>query len=613
MRLLYPRTIVSGAVVVGLCAMVVVARAEDAVLQQTAPSAPADQNQGLSEVVVTAQKRSENLKDVPISISVLGSDELSTAHVSDYEDLSRLVPGLSYGAGASEGLDNIEIRGVSSTSGSATVGVFVDDVSVTVKNFFDGSTQPKLFDLDRVEVLRGPQGTLFGASSEGGTIRFISKQPDLTSYGGEIGTDLSGTKHGGINYADEFVVNIPIIQNELAVRISGNYLNNSGYIDNYSLTGQLLNQGTNSERAFSLHASVKYAPDEDLSVLASLFGQRDRTGDTSAFYTSLPIWTQDKEVQESGRDDVLLPSLTIKDNLGFAELTSVSGYFKQFFDRIEDGTYYNDTVFATAFLDPLYSAFQNFNGHNLIPGLSQQAFDAQNNSQIGTLPSPVISRSRYTEFSQELRLSSPTPAENSLPLKWVAGLYYADQIISNQNIETSPGINQVFKDLYGVPLEQSPVETFFGAPGLALFPDDNNGSAFQTYEEHQYSAFGQVDFDILPRLHASVGLRYNFAQVDLAFSSFGFYDIGEPSPFGFRSNFYDLLPKYVLSYDVTDATNVYATISKGDRLGGVTRPVPFGPGTVCAQDFANIGVTSPPQTFATDKLWNYELGTKIAF
>ena len=146
----------------------------------------------LQTVVVTATRREEDIKDIPTSVTALDSATLAEHHVVDYDDLTRSVPGLSFQAGAGPGLDNIAIRGVSSTSGSATVGIYVDDVSVTVKNTFDGSVQPKLFDLERIEVLRGPQGTLFGASSMGGTIRFITNKPDLDHSSIAGSTDVAG-------------------------------------------------------------------------------------------------------------------------------------------------------------------------------------------------------------------------------------------------------------------------------------------------------------------------------------------------------------------------------------------------------------------------------------
>ena len=159
----------------------------------------------LQEIIVTAQKRAEDIKDIPFSVSAISGAELAEHHIADYDDITRTVPGISFQAGPGPGLDNIEIRGVSSTSGSATVGVYIDEVSVTVSNSqYDGAVQPKLFDLDRIEVLRGPQGTLYGASSMGGTIRFITKQP--VPHCGDRGRRRpglpDGDRHGAHGRAD---------------------------------------------------------------------------------------------------------------------------------------------------------------------------------------------------------------------------------------------------------------------------------------------------------------------------------------------------------------------------------------------------------------------------
>jgi outer membrane receptor protein involved in Fe transport len=184
----------------GLCGGAALSLLLPAVAAHSAGDTNADSSVQLEEITVTAQKRTEDIKDIPISVSAISSQQLMEHHVADYDDITRTVPGISFQAGAGPGLDNIEIRGVSSTSGSATVGIYIDEVSVTVKNTFDGAVQPKLFDLDRIEVLRGPQGTLYGASSMGGTIRFITKQPDLDSFSASVSTDLSDTHHGGFNH-----------------------------------------------------------------------------------------------------------------------------------------------------------------------------------------------------------------------------------------------------------------------------------------------------------------------------------------------------------------------------------------------------------------------------
>src|SRR5580658_4501992 len=152
----------------------------------------------LQMVIVTATRRAEDIKEIPTSVSAVDGATLANEHIGSYDDLTRTVPGIAFAAGAGPGLDNIAIRGVSSTSGSATVGIYIDDVSITVRNTFDGTVQPKMFDLERVGVLRGPQGTLFGASAMGGTVRFITNKPDLNEASISGSTDVSHTKHGGV-------------------------------------------------------------------------------------------------------------------------------------------------------------------------------------------------------------------------------------------------------------------------------------------------------------------------------------------------------------------------------------------------------------------------------
>jgi iron complex outermembrane receptor protein len=178
----------------------------------------------LQEVVVTANKRAEDLKEVPVSVGVIDGKELLDLHIENVEDISRVVPGVSFAAhnngpnGA--GQDNITIRGVSSTVGNPTVGIYIDEVPIITITGYEGDAEPRLIDIDRIEVLRGPQGTFYGASSEGGTIRYITNEPDSHSYSGYFRQELSGTEHGGFNYDERGVLNIPVAEDVLALRLS---------------------------------------------------------------------------------------------------------------------------------------------------------------------------------------------------------------------------------------------------------------------------------------------------------------------------------------------------------------------------------------------------------
>src|ERR1700688_2397033 len=213
-----------------------------------ARAAPASASAGvedstLAEVVVTANKRAENTKDVPVSIGVVDGQEILDLHIEDAEDITRIVPGVSFAAHNNgpngPGQDNITIRGVSSTVGNPTVGTYIDEVPIITITGFEGTASPRLLDIERIEVLRGPQGTLYGASSEGGTIRYITNQPDSHSYSGNFRQELSGTEHGGFNYDERGVLNIPVVEDVFALRLAAEYEHESGYINHYALDGSL--------------------------------------------------------------------------------------------------------------------------------------------------------------------------------------------------------------------------------------------------------------------------------------------------------------------------------------------------------------------------------------
>src|ERR1700740_3033549 len=213
----------------------------------------------VGEVVVTAQKRAQDIQSVPISITALSGAQLDAQKVAGFEDLSRVAPGLAFDTSAEVGTTNISLRGFSCTAAAATGGLYLDDVSITTKNFFyEGAVDPVLPDLARIEVLRGPQGTLYGDSSEGGTIRYVANAPNMMTYSADLTVDTSHTAHGGENYAGAFALNLPIVPDVFALRISGSSETDSGWIDHYTQAlapdnsvvggGVLDKKGVNSQR-----------------------------------------------------------------------------------------------------------------------------------------------------------------------------------------------------------------------------------------------------------------------------------------------------------------------------------------------------------------------------
>ncbi|MBV8500325.1 MAG: TonB-dependent receptor [Paucibacter sp.] len=574
-----------------LCLVASVAWSAEAEVADGGADATQEQDR-LEAVVITSQKRIQAIQTVPVSVSVLSGKELAAQHIDNYDDLSRAVPGVSFNSvGANEGLTNVTIRGVSSTSGSATVGLYLDDVSITTKNFYDFAAQPKFFDLQGIEVLRGPQGSLWGASSEGGTIRFIPVQPDMTAQSSQVSIETSTTQHGGINYGASALFNTPVKDDVFALRGSIYSNHESGYIDHFDQKGNLVKKGVNDEKVTSFHLLGKITPSDELTIKPAVFYQLSNTGDNSAFYPSMGLHQQNKQVRENGRDEMALGSLSIQQNFKAFDFTSVTGVFKRQFDRQEDGTYYNSTVFAQAFLDPLYPNYQ-----------------AQNDAIIGNLASPVKMKTNYRQVSQEFRLSSPEGGKG--PVQWVAGVYYAEQSIHNTDFQQIPGINTAFQSIYGMPMEQSLVQGAYGAPGLQLFPNDIDESDDRTYREKQTAIFGQVDVDLRPDWHMGLGARLVHANETFVSTEIGFYQIGNISPYNQSASFSTVTPKATLSHDLDENHKMYLSAGEGTRLGGPTGPIVYGPTSVCASDFAAIGQTSQPTKFNSDSLWTYEAGSK---
>ena len=576
------------------------------------PDEASDASAALSEVVVTANKREENTKDVPVSVGVVDGQSIAALHVEDLEDVSRVVPGVSFAAHNNgpngPGQDNITIRGVSSTVGNPTVGIYMDEVPIITITGYEGDTEPRLIDIDRIEVLRGPQGTLYGASSEGGTIRFITNQPDSHNFSGWIKQEGSYTQHGGYNYDTRGVVNIPVVEDVFAVRLSAEYGRDSGYVNQYALAGSLaagtatagplLRRGTNSDDDFAVSVKGLLTLGDNFSVTPSVLYQRTAAGDYSTFIPALGLYNTFNQVLGADTDSLLLPSLTLKAGLGFADFTSVTGYVDRRVERLTDGTYFNSAAIAGFFLDtagvPPYTTHQD-----------------GNDNILGNIASPVTFTDRFNTWTQEFRLSSPADAKR---VKWVAGAFVADQEWSHLDYETAPGFSKAFQSIYGYDINTDPVlnpsvgtssyNPNFWANDLVWTVNDHN-------DVKQYALFGQVDIDVLPTLHLGLGERYVWAEEKFSETGGGFFDYGgagtNGTPYTQSARFSTSTPKFTLTYDVSDESSVYASAGKGFRLGGATTP---NTNAACVEGLNQLGYTSAPKTYGPDQLWSYELGTK---
>jgi outer membrane receptor protein involved in Fe transport len=582
----------------------------------------------LQTIIVTATRRTEDIKDIPTSVSAIDAAALADDHVTSYDDLTRTVPGLAFQAGPGPGLDNISIRGVSSTSGSATVGIYVDDVSVTVKNTFDGAVQPKLFDLERVEVLRGPQGTLFGASSMGGTIRFITNKPDLNTASITGSTDVSYTEHGSVNNESYAILNLPVVPGSFAVRVGADITYQSGWINHYTPTvngeglgtdgnpivlytndntGVLSKKGVNDVTIEVARISAKYVSDDDLTIIPEVLAQRTRAGDSALYYLSMGLYNQDKHVPEPEDDKLFVPSLTVTKSFGPAELTSVTSYFRRGFDRTSDGTLYNSSIFANDLLPPALEGPQPPGAPYQPPPTQAQLTQAAD--IIGFVPSPVVYSTITNQISEELRLASKQPFDIGIPMNWLAGVYYADQRQGHIDDEHIPGLQADFQQIFGYSIYNSYVGSA-AIPGVT-YADDLIYLANSHYTEKQIAPFGELSFNLTPDFKVTTGVRYVSARASYDFVALGYFTIGLPSPFAESTRYDATTPKVALDYAISKDSNLYASVSKGFRLGGPTGPDPANvPGGSCDQDYSNLGIPGAPLQYNSDSLWSYELGSK---
>ncbi|HUA24937.1 MAG TPA: TonB-dependent receptor [Steroidobacteraceae bacterium] len=571
-------TSIFAAAVAMLCGSIALPQAYSGGSAQTASTASSDV--ALEEIVVTAEKRTESARTIPISITAIGEAELKEAHVTDFAELSRAVPGLSFTTQGGTGLNNLEIRGVSSQAGGSTVAVYLDETPVSTPHIlaaFVGTTEPDFLDVDRVEVLRGPQGTLYGASSMGGTIRFISHQPSLNSYDSTVAADLSGTDHGGFNYRTTAAVNVPLVNDLSAVRVAALYEHTDGWVDWLTQTGAPRERGVNDQEQAALRATWLIQPSEGVKVTPAVYVQRNTAGDTSVFFPSLGPYDEEKFLKEPIYDLFVLPSLTAGLRGEAVDFSSITSFLMRDFQHHQDGTAENSEYLASIAGSPPPVGFGY--GANV----------------LGDLPSPIGARTIVRQWSQELRLSSRSLEETGGWLTWVGGVYVSDQRVTYNEDDSIPGFNSTFESLYGVS-----AQSYFGAP----FPDDAVYIVRNQYDERQYAAFGDATVKLADPLRFSAGLRYLEAREGFDLISGDFYGTGQQASI---DHDHALTPRFTLTYLVSPEGTVYANAAKGYRLGGGN---PVTPNSLCANDLANIGLNAAPTSYNPDSLWNYETGAK---
>lgn len=570
----------------------------------------------LDDVIVTSQMRSEHVSTVPISISVVSAADLSREHITSIPDLSRSVPNVSFTTQGGPGLNTLEIRGVSSQAGTAAIGVYQNDVSLTTRNLYSqGIAEPRFFDLDRVEVLRGPQGTLYGGGALGGVIRFISKQPNLREFDATAAAEVSETGHGGENYNSEGVLNLPLIDGRLALRLGAQQGHDSGYIDQVSPTDlSVVAKGINGNRWTVAKAALKWQVTDAWFATPAIFYQRFSSDDIDTFFAAalsdqtaagrlLQPFQTSKTVREPGTDRITIPSLTIEGNVGVADLTFVGSLYQRDFERKMDGTLANVDGLATLF--PTGS-------------------DAANG--IAALNSVIYLATRQVQKSFEARLASKPYSGSDAALSWIVGAFYLSSVTDLYDNEPVIGITRLFNQL-GLNINDPAV--FPGSFPGAWPAGDSSLYNHRYYNPSQRAVFGEVSYYIHPAIQLTLGLRYESAKDTFEHDGNYYYiACGRPDALGNTLGcpthdappdqfFSASTPRLAATWEVGESKLVYVSATKGYREGGSNRLLPVHYGIL--SDLQSLGFCdgtpagcagAVPTAFKPDSLWSYELGGK---
>ncbi len=581
------------------------------VAETTAAEAPPADS---GEIVVTATRKEETLSKVPESVSAFTAAKMDVQGIKSFADLAKFTPGVTF----DDASHDISIRGISSKAGSGTTGIYIDDTPVQIRNLGlnANNTLPAVFDLSRVEVLRGPQGTLFGAGSEGGTVRYITNQPSLTTFSGFGHSELAFTEGGAASYEGGVAVGGPLIQDKLGFRISGWARRDGGWIDrvNYQ-TG--IDTDTNANRAdtYALRAAVTWAPTSALTITPGIDYQKRDQHNYDNYWVSISSpgsYKSGTPDRMADSDRFILPTLKAEYDLGPVKIISNTSYY----DRLEhvngySGTLYNLSYFQQFLAPPELNGQYGYpsdplNGENSEGGPGQCTNNCGSHFPLLTptglnlpgYPGNYVSQDLITNsqkvFTQEVRLQSNQPSSR---LQWTAGVFYSHSSQRSTEEIRDPQLGILSNYLWG--------ETTLQAWGEDLLANGDDYINDTKAHDRQVALFGDATYAITDRLKLNVGLRFAWTHFDFTNLNDGPQDLldngGIPNINSGSKDETPFTPKVSLSYQVNSDDLIYATASKGYRIGGATPPLP----DACGTGF--------PTSYNSDSLWSYEAGGKGRF
>lgn len=575
----------------------------------------------VQDLIVTASRRDEKLQDVPIALDAFGGKALQQLGITNFEQLLLSLPDV-HAAGRGPGQNSVYIRGLSTDTASILIGgaagtnpnvaIYLDDIAVSmpVRNLDIYAA-----DLDRVEVLKGPQGTTFGASSMGGAVRYITAKPNLTDFHYGFSTSYSENAKGGDSSSANGYVNLPIIKDKFAVRLVAYTDNQGGYIDNVAGTYQmpvtspgfggnawaasisrpvvdnstLVKKNFNTADYKGFRVAAKYQISENWSVEVQDLTQSLNTEGVFDYDPTLGDLKAKRFNPDNLIDKGNVLEWNVNGRLGQLDLVYTGGYVERRAVQNTDYTAYSNSGGYAVYYNCNYAVYHAV-AYKQAPAAGAACFSPKNH---------VHNDTRNTRFSEELRLSTPSDWR----LRGSAGLYYDTDHVYDQDefaYEGSsagggfPGANEPFSTA-------TAINRNITDPSVQFVND-------VTRSDRQYAVYGEAAYDIIPKkLTASVGLRYYDQQVGIAGSASYGSRFSQSADHGISLQNYapvtetGVIPKLNLTYHATDDVMIYGTYSEGFRPGGFNR----GGGNVNSKTGFVV-----PVGYGTDSVKNYELGWK---
>lgn len=540
-----------------------------AAMPSYAAAAQADQEaRNPAEIVVTAQKRSESVQDIPQSISVIGGDTLERRQATNFEDYLALVPGLSL-EGGTPGVSRLTLRGINTGGAASTVAVYVDDVpfgsSSGLANGAILAGDFDTFDVERIEVLRGPQGTLYGASSLGGVLKFVTAAPKIGRFEAEARAGVETVKGGDWGYSGAGLVNIPLSE-RIAIRASGFYRFDDGFIDSIgnnpiaSATDPAVNIVAGSRVAKNINSATSYGG--RISALVEA---------TDTFSLRLTALAQNLESDASNHFEVDPASL--QPLYGGLTLSQYHPEYTNSKYRVYSAGAEWDLGFATLASSTSYSLFKANQQRDYALFLAPIVTDLFGDPTTRPLSAVLRQSTSTKKFTEELRLSSP----DSDSFEWLIGGYYTRErsAIDPQNF---------FAVEAGTDTIASDVPTIIEVYLRSLFKE--------------YAVFGNATWHITPKFEVTVGGRYSRNEQDASqlrdqVQLGGIREVIARAPSSENVFTYSIAPRYELS----PHTSIYARVSTGYRPGGPNVLPPEAP-------------AGTPRTYKADRVTSYEAGLK---